>query len=542
MAKKTMPKAKPRAVKNEKIENNSGVWGISDAPYNFGPQQFGTQLSSLGTIFKDMRWYLISNMRQPLSEAYVEIGLVQTIVDIPVDDALRGGVVIKTKQLDEDEIHKLHSVMEREEDLVVVAQAMKWNRLFGGAGILTMTEQDYKMPLQPIKKDSKLQFRAGDLWEFYFDHQNVEGDGDPIDNPDRDFYNFYSHQVHKSRVQILKGIQAPSFVRPRLRGWGVSVVESLVRSINQYLKANNLGFEVLDEFKLDIFKIKGFNSAMVQAGGAEKVYKRVQAANLQKNYQNALTMDTEDDYTQKQLSFAGIAEAMAGIRMQVASDMRMPLTKLFGISAAGFSSGEDDIENYNAMIEGTIRSKCKFDIIKMIELRCEQQFGFKPDDLTIEFKPLRVLSSEQEENVKTQKFARLQQAKTMGMMTDEEFKEACNHDNLLGIQIDTSIPALTPEPIEGATEEVKDTPAPKSKIEAPKAKNSLENSDEYDRRAYEVDGGDGQFTAGRPDAFFSMPLNGDHMMWAEALSSSKRIFGKENARFASWKYKQLGGK
>ena len=50
----------------------------------------------------------------------------------------------------------------------------------------------------------------------------------------------------------MKGLTAPSFLRPRLRGWGFSVVEKLVRSINQYIKATDLGFEVLDEFKLDV--------------------------------------------------------------------------------------------------------------------------------------------------------------------------------------------------------------------------------------------------------------------------------------------------
>src|SRR5208283_5766536 len=100
---------------------------------------------------------------------------------------------------------------------------------------------------------------------------------------------------------------------------------------------------------------------------------------------------------------------MVGIRMQIASDMRMPLTKVFGISAAGFSSGEDDIENYNSMVESSIRQKGKFDIIKMIKLRCQKMYGFVPDDITIEFKPLRVLSSEQEENVKNAKHARLMQ-------------------------------------------------------------------------------------------------------------------------------------
>src|SRR3954471_18346943 len=155
----------------------------------------------------------------------------------------------------------------------------------------------------------------------------------------------------------LKGLTAPSFVRPRLRGWGFSVVETLVRSINQYLKATDLGFEVLDEFKLDVFKIKNLVNTLLSPNGAEKIQKRIQLANWQKNYQNALVMDSEDDFDHKQLSFSGLAEVQDGIGKQVAADLRMPITNLFGQSAAGFNSAEDDIEVYNAMVESQVRNK-----------------------------------------------------------------------------------------------------------------------------------------------------------------------------------------
>jgi hypothetical protein len=254
-----------------------------------------------------------------------------------------------------------------------------------------------------------------------------------------EYYNYYGVELHHSRVMLMIGIEAPSFVRPKLRGWGVSVVETLVRSINQYLKATDLSFEVLDEFKLDVYKIKNLANTLLSPGGTEAIQRRVTIANRQKNYQNALTMDSEDDFDHKQLSFSGLAEVMSGIRMQVASDMRMPLTKLFGISAAGFSSGEDDIENYNAMVEGQVREKCKYEVLKMLEYRCQQLFGVIPDDLTVDFKPMRILSSEQEENVKTQKFNRLLAAKTAGEITSEEFRDACNRDALLSIQLEGEV-------------------------------------------------------------------------------------------------------
>ena len=348
--------------------------GLSDA---LGiPQGQGEQLSQTDTLFKNNRWYLVSNMRQLLSEIYIELGLVETIVDIPVDDGLRGGVEIKTSQLDEDQIQDIQSIMEQEGDINTCGQALKWNRLFGGAAVLVISDQDPRAPMDwdAINEDTPVELRAVDMWELYYSKQNTDDYSAAIDSQENDveYYNYYGIEVHKSRVFLLKGKEAPSLVRPKLRGWGVSVVETLVRSINQYLKATDLTFEVLDEFKLDIFKIKGLTSALHTKEGHEIIRKRVSLANQQKNYQNALTMDAEDDYVQKQLSFSGLADVMEGIRLQVASDMRMPLTKLFGISSAGFSSGEDDIENYNAMIESGVRAKAKPILLSTVKIRCMQ--------------------------------------------------------------------------------------------------------------------------------------------------------------------------
>lgn len=440
-------KSSPNAVETKSINNGLGdALGFQDWNFN-NTETHGSQLSQVNTLFRNNRWYLISNMRQLLSELYVEHGLVQTIIDVPVDDGLRGGVEISSKQLDEEQIQELQISLDRDDDLNVVGQALKWNRLYGGAGILIMTDQDPETPLDLnlITKDSPLEFRAVDMWELFWDKQNTEGYDPEIQTQEFSYYNYYAKMLHKSRVMRLKGLTAPSFIRPRLRGWGFSVVEHLVRSINQYLKANNLSFEVLDEFKIDIFKIKNLTDTLLSPNGDQQVSRRIRLANWNKNYQNGIVMDAEDDYAQKQLSFAGLAEVMKEIRMQIASDMRMPLTKVFGISAAGFNSGEDDIEVYNAMIESTVRNKAKYDILRIIEIKCQKLFGFIPDDLSIKFKPLRILNSEQEENVKTLKFNRLMQAKSAGEITTLEFRESCNRDQLLSIQLDTTIDKLNPD-------------------------------------------------------------------------------------------------
>lgn len=455
-------------INMERVQN-----GISEAIMGFEPGGIGVQLSQADTLFKNNRWYLISNMRQLLSEIYVEHGLIQTIIDVPVDDGYRGGVDVKSEQLSADQLADLQVEMERNNDIGIMTQALKWNRLFGGAGVVIMTGGNPSKPLNmnELKEGKPFEFRAVDMWELFYSKQNTTDYAAAIDSNKLlsvEYYDYYGIKLHKSRVIRLVGIEAPSFIRPRLRGWGVSKIETLVRSINQYLKTNNLTFEVLDEFKVDFYKLKNLANTLMSPDGETNVKKRVGLTNRQKNFQHAVVLDGEDDFGSKELSFAGIAETMAGIRMQVASDMRMPLTKIFGISAAGFSSGEDDIENYNAMVESEVRQKSKYSMLEMIKIRCQIMFGFIPDDLTLEFKPLRILSAEAEQNVKTQQFTRLLQSVQAGLITPQEFKECCNAANLFPMKIDASIDRIE---MSGNTDDVAksgvpDRGVPKSKLTA----------------------------------------------------------------------------
>lgn len=482
----------PAKVKNQMMKQFSdrpeseqrAIWNsLSEAIFGVG--DLGTQMMQTATLFENTRWYLVSNMRQLLSEIYVEHGLIQVVVDVPVDDGMRGGVEIKTKQLEPEQIEKLEAYMEQQGDMDVMAQTLKWNRLFGGAGVLVITDGQYDKPLSvnEVKKGSRLKFRACDLWELFHTHLNTADRGADVGSYvdfDPEYFNYYGHKVHHSRVMKVKGMEAPSFIRPRMRGWGMSVVEAVIAPINQFIKANNLTFDVLDEFKVDWFKIKNLTSSLMEKNGAAKIQERIRLANAQKNFQHAIVMDGEDDFGSKELNFAGISDVMVGIRMQVASALRMPLTKVFGISSAGFSSGEDDIENYNAMVESTVRKQSKFHILKMIELRCMEIFGMVPSDMSIEFKPLRILSATQEEEVKNSQYNRLLAAKTAGEITSEEFRDACNKENLLPIQLETddaTLGALEDMRMQKGDEakEVANPKGAKSATEPPLAKNSLGN-------------------------------------------------------------------
>lgn len=514
--------------------------------------RFSTQLSQVDTLFKNNRWYLISNLRQLLSQIYAEHGLIQTICNVPVDDAFRGGVSISSKQLSEEQVEELELSMDRDNDLNVLAQTCIWNRLFGGGGTIIITGQDASKPFDPeeLKEGDEVEFKDADLWELFYSLQDVEGDQfDPrLQVHKLDHFDYYGRPVHKSRVMIQKGVQPPSFIRQRLRGWGLSVVEAFVRSVNQYLKANDLTFEVIDEFKLDIFKIKNLTNGLASSQAQAQVKRRLELLNRQKNYINSMVMDSEDDYVQKQLSFSGLAEVQAGFRMQIASDLRMPITKIFGTSvSSGMKTDQNDMENYNAMVESEIRQKVKHHVLKMLEIKCQVMFGMIPDDLKISFKPLRVLSADEEENVKTQQFTRLIQSMQAGLLTNFEFREACNRAELLPITLDTKEDTLNPadpeivDVLEGKNmeDESGDEGEDKSKKDD-KAKKKV-NSIEYDKAAFEVDGGDQRIDAWKHRVYLH-PVNVNRSLWERAKDASLKAYGREHWQFIVWWYESRGGK
>lgn len=561
-------------VKNEVLQNDFasaiGFGGVG--PNMFPGGNAFQQVEDATTIFENLRWYMVSNMRQVLSQAYVEIGLIQTIVNVPVDDALRGGVLLKSKQLDENQIKQLQISLDRDGDLETAGWAAKWDRLFGGAGLLILVgDQDPEAPLnlKAIGKDTDLEFRDVDMWELFWDKQNTEGYDPEIQREDFEWYNYYSENLHKTRVMRLVGMKAPSFVRPRLRGWGMTVVEALVRSLNQYLKATDLGFEVLDEFKLDVYKIKNLVNTLLGPNGTTKVKQTVQMMNWQKNYQNAIVMDSEDDFDHKQLSFAGLAEAMEGIRMQVASDMRMPIIKLFGqsVSTGGLgTSSTEEMENYNSMVESEVRGKIKYHILRMCELKCQKMFGMIPDDLELEFKPLRELSPVDQETVKTQKWNRVKEARAMGDMSTLEFRDACNKGNLFDVQLDTTEDGLNPNDPEIkdiASEEDDRDPTDSKDVDDPGTDRAdtrkvhlnneiipyggfdkalrVFNSSEFDKASYEADGGDKWIEAHR-GAIYDDPQNVDRGLWEKANDASMKAYGIKKWQFVTWWYKKQGGK
>ena len=426
-----------KRTKKNKVENGlESALGLTE------------QMSPLEIMANNTSYMLTLNY-VPLANMYKSNGFAKLAVDLPVADCFRdGGFILESATLSAEELQELQDYVE-EHDTETIKQCLRWGRLYGGGVIICSTEQEPDTPFNPktiYKK--KVEFFACDRWQCVPNSENVNiADSFVLQD------NFISDDLNtlftfdKSRVKVFFGETQPYYLRNLLQGWGASIFEAIIPQLNQYLKANGVILELLDEAKIDILKIFQLSDVLASAGGEAAIRKRAEIFAQQKNYKNMGVMDTQDDYVQKTMSFGGLNEILEKIFLLICSSLRIPYSKVFGRGASGFSSGEDDLENYNAMIMSELRVPAQPLIKWIANIRCCQLFGRIIDDLTIKWKPLRVLSEKERQEVNTAKVNSYIQLLQARVLTPRQVAKKLVQDEII---------ALTDEEVEKIDDEFDD--------------------------------------------------------------------------------------
>ena len=411
-------------VNNSVLSDTFGLPPCNDYIHN--------PLTNPATLYYNSSPVLLTLNWVPLTYAYKSNGFIQTAINQIVDDAFRNqGMIIDSETLDSEELEELRQAV-YDYDIEEIKNAIRWGELYGGGVLLANTDQDFEVPLiEKQLKGQRLQFMASDRW------QCIANGISPYlaktftltDNMREQTTSGIT--IDASRVGIFSGVKAPYLLRSMLQGWGLSIFEAIIPPLTQYLKAMGVTLELLDEAKIDIIKISGLIDLLASKEGQQLVQERLKIAVENKNYKSAIGMDTQDDYQQKQINFSGLPEMIVQIQYLVCAALKRPYSKIFGKGSSGFSSGEDDLENYNTIVDSEIRTPATPLIKWAVGLRCLQLFGRIPPDLKISWKPLRVMSEKDEAEIKSRKLADMLQLVDRQIMTKQQCAVKLTEDNII---------------------------------------------------------------------------------------------------------------
>lgn len=383
----------------------------------------------------NVKFDLLTLQYQLITFLYKTYGILAKVVDVPVDDAYRyGGFEIQAETIDDNELKELERALKINADIEQLKQARKWARLFGGAALICLDGGDLSEPIDYKKLyQNEVSFFPVDRWQLSYSEGNINA-------PNGTWYLSTAYgqiqaeagtTIDKSRIKLVKGKVAPFQIAQMTNFWGISVYEQIFQDMSQLFKSRDVLFELLDEAKTDILKLESLQTALSNQNAMNALQRMVDFIARNKNYKSQITLSTKDDYDQKTMSFSGIEGILKEIRIMMAGSANMPVNKLWGEGVTGFGSGEDSLENYNGLIESEIRGADLDAILWILKIRCYQLFNREIEDMFIDWKELRVLSSIDEQNINDHKFANIMQLFDRQLLTPQETMEILKKQNLL---------------------------------------------------------------------------------------------------------------
>lgn len=340
--------------------------------------------------------YVTTELSAPqLLDAYRTSWLAGAIVDYPAEDATRKWRQWRAKA---EQITLIEALEKRLRLNGLVQEALVAARLYGGAAIYINTgESQQDRPLVVGKEVRSLVV----LTKNSLTADQIVRD---IDNPyygRPEFYTLSSGadakqvKIHASRLVIFIGKPLPVDASAAVvnQGWGDSALQSTMEAIQQTDSTMANMASLVFEAKVDVLKFKGFADLLANEGNDPLITRRLQTQAAMKGINGALVIDAEDDYDQKNATFAGLPEIVTKFMDAVSGASRIPVTRLYGRAAVGLSgSGDGDERVYFDRIGHVQATEIQPAMALLDECLIHQALGSRPPDIYFEWRPLRQLT------------------------------------------------------------------------------------------------------------------------------------------------------
>lgn len=360
--------------------------GLTSLATNLGKRQEQLRYTSGSCLTDD---------KVQLDTLWKQNWIVQKICNKKARDMTRKWRDIFSNDLEAEHLEKIESIERKIKLKETLEKACVWASLYGGVAILVLTEKNTTLPLKSGQNIEKL---------VILEQGKVQPKGERNENVfDDNFgkYDIYTVNgridVHHSRLLFINAVERP-LEEQHNQFWGLSDIEQVYEVLKRYDALSTNTGDLVQESKVDVFKMDGLTNKLA-AGFESDIAKAMTSIQLIKSSTNTLLIDKENEYEQKELTFAGLRDLLIEFRNAVAGAAEMPVTILFGQSVSGLASGDEDIQNYHETIHGLQESRLRPVFEKLDPIISTMAVGFCPQDWWFEFVSLNEVKQEQKVNM-----------------------------------------------------------------------------------------------------------------------------------------------
>jgi phage-related protein (TIGR01555 family) len=377
---------------------------FTNAPARMG---FGTPSLAEGASYELIRfsydyWMLIT--------LYRNHWISRRIIDTPANDMVKAWPKL-TSDITPEDITKVDRVIRRTGTKAQMLTAMKWARLFGGAGALIAIKGHEKELDQPLDLDTvEIGGYQGlipfDRWAGINPDGEICTDmGRPLDFSKPEYYSVRanggeSFRVHSTRILRFLGPTVPTPEVEAQTWWGISVLEPIYEAIR---KLDNMSWNILSlTFRANILGMKFPDLASLLSGlgssqkASQNFETRMSAVNHLISNQSLVPLPAEGSIESTAYTFGGLSDVYQQFQLDLSGGSGIPVTRLWGRTITGLGQSNDADER---IYEEKIAQDQSTDMVPQLEklypVVCMSELGEVPDDLDLTCPSVRVLDEKE---------------------------------------------------------------------------------------------------------------------------------------------------
>lgn len=377
-------------------------------------------LSGLGLSGKDKHNYTTYSpeifQQAELSAWYIGSDIFSRIVDLPVEEATREGYRIFA---DDTELTAEFEDWASRFDLdSKIEKAMKYARVFGGAGLVNGADDSIDDPSLPFsqRKFKKLNYVVP--YDRFYLTSSVEVEKNPISKnflqPKKYLISgnaaIKNRTVHGSRVVRCTGVDVPEVSASSYGYWGDSILTRMRDAIIAYASANKSAAYLLGETGRMVIEISKLYEWLQMDSdesnmGTEALKARMAGLEYSGSVINGLILGEGEKANRAMINFSGIPEMLDRAKARLSATCNIPHTILFNESPSGLgATGGSQLTHWDQSIKRMQESKLRPILSAYADLFFLETNGKIPK-YKIEFNPLQIPSASEIADIQTKRAA-----------------------------------------------------------------------------------------------------------------------------------------
>jgi phage-related protein (TIGR01555 family) len=329
--------------------------------------------------------------KDQLDAAYRGDWIARKVVDIPAFDETRAW---RNWQAEQDQIEAIEAEEARHSIQSKVAAARVRARLYGGSALYLGVDRGTpgeELDMRRVAKGGLRYVHVLNRYEILPGEIELDPQSPLFGEPKK--YTLTtgtkaSVDIHPSRVIRFVGAGLPDR-NLMLDGWGDSALQAVDDAVRHAGSAAAAIAALLQEAKVDIIKMPNLMEGVATEEYRGKVIERFTLANTAKSMVNAILLDGEEEWSQKQVSFTNLPEVL-NTYLQIASGAAdIPATRLLGQTPGGLqSTGESDLRNYYDRISAGQNLSLRPALYRLDEAIIRSALGTRPPEVHYLWAPL----------------------------------------------------------------------------------------------------------------------------------------------------------